>query len=97
MAIVPTVRLLITAIAATPRLATTLHRLRAVIRRLAATAPPRVVAIMVAAAEAAASRAAAEAAVASTAAGEAAVASTAAGEAALTAVVADLMAVTADL
>ena len=87
MAIVPTVRLLITAIAATPRLATTLHRLRAVIRRLAATAPPRVVAIM----------AAAEAAVASRAAGEAAVASTAAGEAALTAVVADLMAVTADL
>jgi len=83
MAIVPTVRLLITAIAATPRLATTLHhRLRAVIRLLiiralrplAATAAPRVVAIMVAA-EAAAP--------------------TAAGEAALT-VVADLMAVTAE-
>ena len=92
MAIVPTVRLLITAIAATPRLATTLRRLRAVIRLLiirslrllAATAPPRVVAIMVAA-EAAAS----------TAAGEAAL--TAVGEAALTAVGADLMAVTADL
>jgi len=82
MAIVPTVRLLITAIAATPRRATTLHRLRAVIRLLiiralrplAATAAPRVVAIMVAA-EAAAP--------------------TAAGEAALT-VVADLMAVTAE-
>jgi len=91
MAIVPTVRLLITAIAATPRLATTLHhRLRAVIRLLiiralrplAATAAPRVVAIMVAA-EAAAPTAA-----------EAA-APTAAGEAALT-VVADLMAVTAE-
>jgi len=82
MAVVPTVRLLITAIAVTPRLATTLHQLRAVIRLriipalqpLAATAAPRVVAIMVAA-EAAAP--------------------TAAGEAALT-VVADLMAVTAE-
>ena len=92
MAIVPTARLLITAIAATPRLATTLRRLRVVIplliiralRLLAATAPPRVVAIKVAAEV-----------VASTAAEV--VASTAAGEAALTAVVADLMAVTADL
>jgi hypothetical protein len=92
MAVVPTVRLLITAIAVTPRLATTLHQLRAVIRLriipalqpLAATAAPRVVAIMVAA-EAAAST------------GAEAVASTAPGAAALTAVVADLMAVTADL
>ena len=102
MAIVPTVRLLITAIAATPRPATTLHhRLRAVIRLLiiralrplAATAAPRVVAIMVAA-EAVASTAAE--AVASTAAEAAA--STGAGAAALTAVVvADRMAATADL
>jgi len=83
MAVVPTVRLLITAIAVTPRLATTLHQLRVVIRLriiralrpLAATAVPRVVAIMVAAGAAAL---------------------TAVVAAALTAVVADLMAVTAD-
>src|SRR3974390_2995879 len=57
MAVVPTVRLLITAIAVPPRLATPLHQLRVVIRLriiralrpLAATAVPRVVAIIVAA------------------------------------------------
>src|SRR3974390_2357214 len=61
MAVVPTVRLLITAIAVPPRLATPLHQLRVVIRLriiralrpLAATAVPRVVAIMVAAGAAA--------------------------------------------